>query len=109
MENNKNVKVIFDNGGGITLQLGNYGHYYDDAENAVNDYIEFLKNQDTSDWEGNDQEALELNSNWEDVQNGGYTIMDFEDIKNAIKDEDIENYWGHNVEEFINKLKMKKI
>jgi len=67
--------IILDNGGGITLQMGDYGHYYDDADQAANDIASWLGNADTSDWEGCEDEAVELDPTDEQVANGGYRMF----------------------------------
>ena len=64
--------IILDNGGGITLQMGGFAHYYEDADQAANDIANWLHNEDTSDWAGHEVEAAELNPTDEEISNGGY-------------------------------------
>jgi hypothetical protein len=67
--------IILDNGGGITLQMGDFGHTYQDAEQAAQDISNWLHNPDTSDWEGCEAEAVELDPTDEQVANGGYRMF----------------------------------
>ncbi len=72
-ETDKNLGlIILDNGGGITLQMGEYGHYYEDAAQAANDISNWLHDGDTSDWDGCETDAVELDPTDEQVANGGY-------------------------------------
>jgi hypothetical protein len=69
-----NERVIFDNGGGITLQLRGWAHYYQDESQAAEDVAVWLKSQDTSDWEGHEPEALACDPTGAEIRNGGYWI-----------------------------------
>lgn len=100
------VKAIFDNGGGLTLQLGdNYGHYYPhNMQQAAEDYKQYLQDQDTSWWEGNEEDARELEPDYEQIRNGGYHVMSHNDIQVAITDPNFEGH-GYNVNDFISALR----
>ena len=103
------VKVIFDNGGGLTLQLGdNYGHYYPhDMQQAAEDYTQYLADQDTSWWEGNEEDARELDPNLDQIRNGGYKVYNADDIAGLLlklntqqfKEDGYITGW-YNVDEF---------
>ena len=90
--------IIFDNGGGITLQLGDYGHYYDNPKQAARDYNDYLVSGSTNDWEGHEEEALELDPTYDEISNGGYRVYNSEEIAAEVDDEDSSG-WG-NIDEF---------
>ena len=104
MKNQLKAKIILDNGGGITLQLGtNFAHHYDNAEQSVRDYKEYIANGNTDGWEGNEEEAF-FDPEYEEIRNGGYKVFDMEDIEKAVADEDFEGGW-HNIDKFIKGMK----
>jgi hypothetical protein len=76
-------RIIFDNGGGITLQLGDeFAHFYQDAAQAAEDLKSFLEDPDTSDWEGHEEEAMDCEPTDEEIRNGGYRVYrDVEDLQ----------------------------
>jgi hypothetical protein len=77
---NDGIKIILDNGGGITLQLSRFvghstyefAHYYDSARQAAQDIIWWANGSNPMDWLGNEPEALELDPSSEQIRNGGY-------------------------------------
>ena len=71
-----NERVIFDNGGGITVQLLGWAHYYDCEAQAAEDVAEWIRNHDTSAWEGHDDNALAIDPDYDDIRNGGYRVWD---------------------------------
>ena len=105
---NVKVKVMFDNGGGVHMQLchgkSKYKHSYDDGIRAAEDYCQFLKDQDTSYWDGHDEELDIYSSN---CPNGGHIINNQDDIIKLVneycKDEDMD-FFGRNQREFITKI-----
>lgn len=102
-----NIKVIFDNGGGLTLQLGDYGHYYPhNIQQAAEDYKQYLQDQDTSWWEGNEDDARELDPDYEQIRNGGYRVYSEIEIARMInkRREGIEGQEWLNINEFIKAL-----
>jgi hypothetical protein len=103
-----NVRAIFDNGGGVTLQLGDWAHYYGDydgcIEQAAEDYKTYVQDGNTDGWEGHEDEAAELDPSYDEIRNGGYKIMDADDIQTAINDPDFESGWA-NIQGFIDALK----
>lgn len=76
----KDIKVIFDNGGGITLQLGYWAHSYDGdydySKQAATDFAEFIKTRSTEGWEGHDEESLKFcqECQYTGVKNPGYDL-----------------------------------
>lgn len=82
-------RIIFDNGGCITLQLPGFAHVYDSAEQCADDIREWLDSKNTSDWDGDEGDAV-FEPSYNDIQNNGYYIVDIEDI------EEINGDWGYN-------------
>jgi len=101
---NKDVRLIFDNGGGLTMQLPGYAHHYDDMAQAAEDYKVFLQDGNTNGWEGHEQDAADIDPTYEQQRNGGYEIMDAEDIQTALANPDFDSAW-YNVSGFIEELK----
>jgi hypothetical protein len=92
------INVIFDNGGGVTLQLGSWAHWYNAAEmaQAARDLMVYEASGDTSDWEGHEPEAAELDPTYDQIRNGGYRVYHTaDDIKAAAQD----TSWG-NIRDF---------
>lgn len=91
----------FDNGGGLTMQLGDdFVHHYDDMAHAYNDLSAHLSGETTAGWDGNEIDiigAVEVNDNWE--RNGGTRTFDCE--MPSSDDED----WGLNIAEFMRAAK----
>ena len=77
--------VIFDNGGGTTLQTKEHGGvhiHYTDATQAAEDVRSLLDGDTTDGWEGNEPEnmiAYDVN----EVRNGGYKWFTREEIEEA--------------------------
>lgn len=73
-------RVIFDNGGGITLQLydgeNSWCHHYDRVGFAVDAATEWLMMQTVTGWEGNEEESV-FEPGEEEIRNGGYKVWDF--------------------------------
>lgn len=88
-------RVIFDNGGGVIVQLPGFAHYYDDGESAAVDVIDYIKDNDTSDWDGNEEETAQIDPSCDDMRNGGYMTWA---IGDDIDEDDRE--WGNNTDEF---------
>ena len=51
-----NFKLLFDNGGGITLITPSYCHAYDNPQQAAYDTAALLDGADPQDWDGNHPE-----------------------------------------------------
>lgn len=49
---------------------------------------------------------LEFEPDYDEIRNGGYIVYDHEDIQELLNDDvEISNYWGINVEIFIETLR----
>lgn len=90
--------VIFDNGGGATLQLGKFAHYYQDMSQSAEDVAVYLKDGNTDGWDGYEEDAAELNPSYEDIRNGGYRVYCLDDIIEESKNDDCTG-WG-NINDF---------
>lgn len=91
--------VIFDNGGGVTLQLGRaFAHHYQDAKQAAKDAMEYLRTGNTTGWEGHEEGATEAPSD-EAQNNGGYRVMTFASVEEITR-ETWENFNWQNQEDF---------
>jgi hypothetical protein len=96
-----NAKVIFDNGGGITLQLGDWAHWYNDADQAAEDYHNYITDGSTEGWDGHEDDAAELDPTNDDIRNGGYRILYCPEDIDLL---DPDNSWG-NIMDFCAALK----
>lgn len=97
--------VIFDNGGGITLQTDDgFAHYYNDADQAATDVSELLNSADTSGWDGNEIEEIgTAEYDYDTERNGGYRWFDRNDVASAIKAGKLDTSW-RNVRDFFSAL-----
>jgi len=103
----KKVVAIFDNGGGLALQLGDaYAHYYDDMRQAAADYREYKSTGTTDGWEGHEPEHMEVSWTSDDIQNGGVRLMDAESIEQAVGNPFFSTGWK-NIQEFVEALQTK--
>jgi len=93
-------RVIFDNAGGITLQLPGFAHTYHDVDQAACDIKEWILRPDVSDWEGHELKAG-FDPTETEIANGGYRIFSISDLV-KIK----EHAWS-NVYEVITSLQDK--
>jgi len=92
--------LIFDNGGGLTLQLNNsYAHWYQNMAQAAEDLKVFLKDGNTEGWDGHEEESMELNPDYDQIQNGGYRVYSLKDIASMTEEEYVDSGWG-NVRDF---------
>jgi hypothetical protein len=92
--------VIFDNGGGITIQTENWNHNYSDAAQAGTDAKDLLAGTDPSDWEGNDPYAAKMTCTYEDVRNGGAREMDDTEIAAIAAAGVLTDCWGYAMRDF---------
>jgi len=92
--------LIFDNGGGLTLQLdGTYAHWYQNMEQATEDLKAYIEEGNTEYWDGHKEESMELNPDYNQIQNGGYRVYSMEDIISMTEEEYMDSGWG-NVRDF---------
>ena len=82
------------------MQLPGYAHHYDDMAQAAEDYKVFLQDGNTNGWEGHEQDATDIDPTYEQQRNGGYEIMDAEDVQNALANPDYDSGWK-NISDFI--------
>ena len=87
------VEVLFDNGGGVTLQTETFAHMYDDAADAARDYKVLTEGGDTADWDGNDSDAEVTNYS-------GYRFYDHAEIQAILKSGEHETSWANEREFF---------
>jgi hypothetical protein len=73
------IKVIFDNAGGMTLQLGDWAHWYDARriKQAAVDYHAYMTEGSTSGWDGHDEDAATLDPTDDQIRNGGYRVYNY--------------------------------
>jgi len=93
--------LIFDNGGGITIQTSDYAHTYDSPRQAAEDMRAIMDGADPErdGWEGNElyNEDIELMEYEPDVErNGGYRWY----MNEVPTREDGNQSWG-NIEDFV--------
>ena len=93
-----NVRVIFDNGGGITLQLGEWACWYNVPKDAARDYYQYLQDGNTDGWEGHDEDSTALDPTIDEINNGGYRIYNKEEISNEVQNENSTGW--DNIDEF---------
>ena len=83
------IKIIFDNGGGITLQVisndgYHYQHWYNSPAYAANDALLAFIGDDVSKWEGNDVDSHGwLSPTNDQIASGGYRVVMIEDLIGA--------------------------
>jgi hypothetical protein len=66
-------RLIFDNGGGVTLQLPGFCHTYNDVKQCSDDIVSWIEDEDTSGWDGNEEDAV-FDPTYEQERNGGYRV-----------------------------------
>ena len=85
---NVSATVIFDNGGGITVQLINsnpgtadWAHYYNgEPEQALGDVRDALVEGDFSGFDGDEPDAHDCVPTHEQIRNGGYRVEKFDSL-----------------------------
>lgn len=90
------VEILFDNAGNVILQTEDYAHLYDDPKDAARDYKLLADGGNTSDWDGNDEDAVTTNYN-------GYRFYDHEEIQAIVKSGKHETSW-YNESDFFGAL-----
>jgi hypothetical protein len=93
-----NGKIIFDNGGGIIVQLPDYARFYGGytgaVEQAAEDVIAYIKDGNTDGWEGNEEELAEEIS-IEDIKNGGYRVYELSELIQVARQGNIDSSWDN--------------
>jgi hypothetical protein len=80
-EGSPRSRLILDNAGGITLQLGGWGGDFDVTTIAAcaKCIAEWLHQPSTDGWEGTDEAAL-LTPTQDDIRSGGYKIVELDEL-----------------------------
>ena len=92
-------RIILDNAGGITLQLGEWAHWYAQGREtkAAEDIQAFLATGDTHGWEGHDDDAASLDPSADEIRNGGYRVVVTDSLADAIEElQQLE--WGNAID-----------
>lgn len=103
------VKIIFDNSGGTTMQLGKFKHVYNNCKHAAVDYCQYLQENNTDGWDGH-EEDIDMCVEPEAIRNGGCVVCREDDIAdlldNYTTEPDPGNWqgWGWNQTGFITAL-----
>jgi hypothetical protein len=93
-------EIIFDNGGGTTLQCAKFTHCYDNPEQAAVDVRALLDGESTDGWDGNNEEDR-MEYDHDTVRNGGYRWMDQDEVKSIIAAGSLADNWGNMSDFFI--------
>lgn len=92
-----NFDLIFDNGGGITLQTADYCHHFVGDEKDVAQHISnILSGEDPSYWDGNEPDCR-VDYDYDTERNGGYHWVSDNDVLDAVGQmpvEDREKFLG---------------
>lgn len=101
-----NGKIIFDNGGGIIVQLPDYTHFYGGysgaIEQAAEDVAGFIKEGNTNGWEGNEEE-FNKEIDIEDIKNGGYRVYELSELIQVARQGNADSSWD-NYNRFVTEL-----
>lgn len=100
------AKVIFDNGGGITVQLRawkggqvhySYAHHFDNADDAAQLLHDGFHGEQSNwqTWEGNSSEAEALEPTEAEQSNGGYRVAVYMSWQEAVDDNSEEDRWAN--------------
>jgi len=95
--------VIFDNGGGITIQTDDgFCHHYDYPAQAAQDVQILLDGGSTAGWDGNDGERMDYDGDVE--RNGGYLWHDEQHVRKVLAAGTYDTPWGRNAQNFYEAL-----
>jgi hypothetical protein len=97
---NLNCAVMFDNGGGVSVEFDGWKHYYETCKDAARDYIEFVKLESAEDFEGDDEDVV---IEYGQCPNGGYKTINHKEIEEMVINNP-DYFWGINEEEFITSI-----
>ena len=97
------ARIIFDNGGGITLQLPGFAHYYTDAEQCAQDICNWEDDRDTTGWEGNEEESV-FEPTHDQINNGGYRVWTLADFNNRSNWDELKNSSWANIAALFERL-----
>lgn len=94
------TRIILDNGGGITLQLGAWAHSYEGnrsaaiAKRAADDIREWLRTGTTAGWAGHDEDALDIRPTADEIRNGGCKVIAIDHVVDTAEALADEVRWG---------------
>lgn len=97
MTNAKDIEIVCDNGGGITLMicegdgLDTFVHNYNDAEQAARDIKDYLDEGTADGWDGHEPEfAIDTSTEEfaEHCRNGGYRDLSVKDLLDIDTDDE---------------------
>lgn len=96
-----NFAVIFDNGGGTTLQTAKFVHHYAEGCDCAREVRRLIAGENTDGWEGNEPEAR-LTYDYDAERNGGYCWHYRADVLRIFADGELSmrDAWGANCESF---------
>ena len=96
------LDVVFDNGGGITVQARGFVHGYSDAKQAARDVKNILAaDYDPTNWEGDEPTCYAgAVADPEIERNNGYRWMSRQEIKTILDKGEISNCWNWAMSEF---------
>ena len=96
-------EVIFDNGGGTTLQVDapEFTIYYENPEWAARDISGLLAGGTTAGWEGNCPEARYPEYDPDMQSNGGYRWWTRPEIEAVVASAEIRTGWRNEMEFFV--------
>ena len=115
MTSREDVDIIFDNGGGATLQTTiidgcRYAHQYNDMMQLAEDIQALVAGNDPVDWDGNeyDDETGLMDIDYDDERNGGYRSYRLDNLLAIVANVDDDDYeddycmpgngWGNIIE-----------
>lgn len=96
-----NYRIILDNAGGVTLQLGGWASRWADAssEELALSIQYYMVSGNTDGWGGHEDSALALDPTPEEVRNGGYHIVPLNGASvRSLVIELLHLDWGNSIE-----------
>ena len=98
------LEVVFDNGGGITVQCDGFTGNFDDPKVAAENIKAILDGAGAADWNSNLDEPVQYTQ--DEIRNGGYRVFDAAEISATISNGTIDSSW-HNVRDVFGALGVK--
>jgi hypothetical protein len=98
------LEVVFDNGGGITVQCDGFTGNFDDPKVAAENIKAILDGDNAADWDSNLDAQIQYTQ--EEIGNGGYRVFDAGEISATIASGTIDSSW-HNVRDVFAALGVK--
>jgi len=102
---NNKAKLIFDNSGGLTLQLGQWGHWYtnNNMKQGAEDYQAFITHRNTDGWYGHEEAELALDPSDEQIRNSGYRVYWEDEMEEQIKNNRLTSW--NNINDFCREIR----